>query len=107
MSMFDDIALVRSEFDDSWMIESLEAAERLDALRQQYEALASDWTQAPEWAEWSVIHANGLQYWYDTEPFVDHGFTGWNWRGLQNDFCRECELPLGVDWRLCKWQRPA
>lgn len=78
----------------------------IQATLAAYAQLAPDWTQAPEWAQWCVIHANGLQYWCDTEPFVDHGFTGWNWRGLQNDFYRELTLPLGIDWRLCKWQRP-
>ena len=52
MSMFDDITLVRSEFDDSWAIESLEAVERLEELRQQYNALEPDWTSAPPWAQW-------------------------------------------------------
>lgn len=91
MSMFDDIALVRSEFDDSWLIESLEAVERLDALRQQYEALAPDWTQAPDWAEWYTIDADGDSWWRcDGKSKYDKLFN----------------LPLGIDWRLCKWQRP-
>ena len=107
MSMFDDIALVRSEFDDSWLIESLEAVERLDALRKQYAALAPDWTQAPDWAQWCVIHANGLQYFCDeAEPFIQSHVIGWTPKGMLQEFYRELILPLGIDWRLCKWQRP-
>ncbi len=104
MSIFDDIAMVRSEFDDSWAIESLEAVERLEELRQQYNALEPDWTSAPPWAQWHVISANGQCYWTSSEPLVAE--NRWSLSGsIQENFIG-ASLSIGIDWRLCKWQRP-
>lgn len=79
------------------------------AVRQMlaaYDALAPDWDESPDNAVWCAIHANGLQYWFDAEPVTTDGYNGWHNRSAWNDFYREMELPLGIDWRLCKWQRP-
>ena len=66
--LFDDIKLVVSEVDDSWLLESIDACERLDEMCRLYDELAPTpemWAGAPEWAQWCVIHANGLQYFFD------------------------------------------
>ena len=107
MSMFDDIVNVYVYSSCEARQEQIDAMSSLMSLYAQYEALAPDWTQAPEWAQWCAIHANGLQYFYDkTEPIAGPGYTGWGGMFQRNDFYRELELPLGIDWRLCKWQRP-
>ena len=71
-----------------------------------WSALAPDWSNAPENSQWCAIHANGLQYWFDVEPVTTDGYNGWHNQSAWNDFYRETNLPLGIDWRLCKWQRP-
>ncbi len=75
-------------------------------LVDEYNALAPDWDESPDKAVWCAIHANGLQYWFDAEPVTTDGYNGWHNKSAWNDFYREMELPLGIDWRLCKWQRP-
>lgn len=102
-NIFDDIALVRGEFDDSWQIESLEAVERLDALRQQYNALAPDWAQAPVWAQWYTIDMDGFAYWRVSEPVFDT--LAWK-HTSRWERTVSVDLPVGIDSRLCKWQRP-
>ncbi len=104
MSIFDDIAMVCSEFNDSWVIESIEAVERLEELRQQYNALTPDWTSAPPWAQWYVIGANGQCYWTSSEPLVVE--NRWSLSGSIRESFIGASLPFGIDWRLCKWQRP-
>lgn len=78
----------------------------IETLRQWVAALAPDWADAPDWAQWCVIHANGLQYWMAGTPFVMPGETGWVSQNARHEFYRELSLPIGVDWHLCKWQRP-
>ena len=82
------------------------AQSHLRELADAYNALAPDWSNAPENSQWCAIHANGLQYWFDAEPVTTDGYNGWHNQSAWNDFYRETNLPLGIDWRLCKWQRP-
>ena len=105
--LFDDIvnAYVYSSYEAR--AEHIQALDSLMRLYAQYAALAPDWADAPEWAKWCVIHANGLQYWEpEREPFASCGAVGWVSQDARNEFYRELELPIGIDWRLCKWQRP-
>ena len=76
---------------------------QLAAIVDAYDALAPDWSNAPGWAQWYAIDVGGDAYWWEDEP--DCGFLQW----LSNDeFCeaKTVDLPIGIDWRLCKWQRP-
>lgn len=82
------------------------AQRHLNELVAAYDALAPDWSNAPENAVWCAIHANGLQYWFDAEPVTTDGYNGWHNKSAWNDFYRETNLPIGIDWRICKWQRP-
>lgn len=101
MSMFDDIAQV---FVDCAGITT--AVDRLMKLRQQFNALAPDWSEAPEWAQWCAIDAGGDQCWYAGEPHAGDGANAWMSADGQYEVCRELSIPIGIDWRLCKWQRP-
>ena len=85
-----------------------EAKSIVQAMVAAYDALAPDWSQAPEWAMWSAIHANRLRYWMEKEPSWQHGDVGWDRNGGKQEFDFDCDesLPIGVDWRLLKWQRP-
>ena len=49
------------------------AADLTNALEVAITALQSDpnapdWSQAPEWAEWYAIDADGQCFWYENEP---------------------------------------
>ena len=84
-----------------------EAQEHISSLVDAYDALEPDWTQAPDWAQWCAINANGLRYWFDVEPLAMHGATGWVNRGNdKQSFDKEVRLPLGIAWTICIWQRP-
>lgn len=68
-----------------------------------YDALAPDWSQAPEDAQWCVIDPTGDCYWHEVEPTP----VSLSWESGTADFAGFVfVIPLGVDWRLCKWQRP-
>lgn len=73
-----------------------------------------DWTQAPEWAQWWAVDANGQSMWYRVEPYCDDD-EGACWCGQFDDkgdydsgmFCeRHTTLPLGIDWRTTLTPRP-
>lgn len=71
-----------------------------------YDALAPDWSAAPEWAQWYAIDADGCRAWYEPKPQA----MGFQWhstqlyRGVSMD--EDFDLPLGLDWRLCLFKRP-
>ena len=68
-----------------------------------YDALAPDWSQAPDGAKWCVIDPTGDCYWHEVEPTPD----SLSWESGTADFAGFVfAIPLGVDWRLLKWQRP-
>lgn len=70
-----------------------------------YDALAPDWSNAPEWAQWYAIDADGSASWFKSgrEPsvYMAQWGVGDGW-----EFNQRITLPIGIDWRLCKWQRP-
>jgi len=75
-----------------------------------YRALAPDWSQAPEGATLYVIHADGKAEWIRglTNDVLPIQFSSkWSY---QNAWWSEhhalIDLPVGIDWRLCKWLRP-
>lgn len=67
-----------------------------------YDALAPDWSQAPEDAEWYTIDAENQRYRHIDEPSLFD--ATWDSNGM--DWAGFTDVPLGIDWRLCKWQRP-
>jgi hypothetical protein len=65
--------------------------------------LRRDWSQAPKDAQWCVIESTGDCYWHEAEPTP----VGLSWKSGTADFAGFVfVIPLGIDWRLCKWQRP-
>lgn len=72
-----------------------------------YDALAPDWDSAPEWAQWYTIDANGEAVWCRDEPTAkEHWASMWGPITVRLRNAPIVTLPLGIDWRLCKWQRP-
>lgn len=70
-------------------------------------ALAPDWAKLPGWVQYYAICIDGvvLLSESDIEPYdgtwvdADEPIGVWEKR-------EPVTLPLGIDWRLCKWQRP-
>lgn len=64
-----------------------------------------DWADVPEWAQWGAIEPDGNVSWHETEPQVVLFYwfgDGRNERAI-GVFV---DIPLGIDWRLLKFQRP-
>ena len=91
------------------------AQNHLRSLVERYDALAPNWDEAPNWAQWYSIDYHGA-FWWEREPVVD-GFRYWNRLELLTGEIEygkwDCDylgkppdVPIGIDWRLCKWQRP-
>ena len=85
--------------------------EDVAAVRQMldaYDALAPDWDNAPEWAQWYAIDANGRAAIFGQEPEIEDPAWVIEWTE-ESELPVEkgtVALPLGIDWQLCKWQRP-
>lgn len=69
-----------------------------------------DWSQAPAWAQWWAVDGSGAT-WFEYEPIADKGgdwTVGNDWDDMgQWDGAGDIDIPLGIDWRLLKEQRPA
>jgi hypothetical protein len=84
-------------------VELVAAQSQVASLIAAYDALAPDWSQAPKDAQWCVIESTGDCYWHEAEPTP----VGLSWKSGTADFAGFVfVIPLGIDWRLCKWQRP-
>ena len=80
-------------------------------FQAQYDELAPDWANVPErvadWAQWYVIDEDGSASYWEQEPITRVNF--WT----DKDECGKMEvaangkqkIPVGIDWRACKWQR--
>jgi hypothetical protein len=83
--------------------------ENLDRLRElvsAYDALAPDWSSAPEDAKWAAIHPDGEGDWWGTKPIALDYRMEWDGELAHGTWWRQGPLPIGIDWRLCIWQRP-
>ena len=73
-----------------------------------------DWDTAPEWANWWAADPAGWTCWYEQEPvmYLTDNYSGWvvkTINGYQQGHDLEApsiDIPLGIDWRLLKQQRP-
>ena len=100
--LIDDLRVVLHEPTKS----AVEELRRLEAIIAAYDALAPDWSDAPEWAGWYAIDANGQPCWWSVEPrllYLDWGVSGSEYQRM---YIREIDLTIGIDWRLCRWARP-
>lgn len=98
----------------TWAIErerpselSLSISNAITELRQLSRLVMPpiDWSKAPEWAQWGAIEPDGNVSWHETEPQVVLFYwfgDGRNERAIGVFI----DIPLGVDWRLLKFQRP-
>ena len=90
--------------------DELNARTKLESTVSAYNVLAPNWSNAPEWAQWyaidasSYVNGNSPACFYADEPQLNgcewYSKTGYH---IEAD---DVKLPLGIDWRLCKWQRP-
>lgn len=87
-----------------------EAKEIVQATVDAYDALAPDWAYAPEGAKWYAIDANGTPTFFDSEP--EREMFEWviDWKSDSDEplilSVSKVDIPIGIDWRLLKWQRP-
>ena len=82
---------------DLWM-----ALDEIEDLIAAYDALAPKPDAWPDGAEWYTIDANGYCYWHRIEPSE----IRLGWESGTAAGAGVVLIPLGVDWRLLKWQRP-
>ena len=84
-----------------------DAVQSMDAIVAQYDALAPTpemWEQAPSWVQWYAINSDGDGRFREKEPTIFNEES--RWYGIPLEGHIDSVLPLGIDWRLCKWQRP-
>lgn len=67
-----------------------------------YDALAPKSDAWPDGALWYTIDAENQCYWHIDEPVL----FDWAWDSNGLDWAGFASIPLGIDWRTCKWQRP-
>lgn len=73
---------------------------------------AIPWELVPDEAEWIVPDHEGDLLWHVGEPFFNLGARDWkserDWDYLEGEYERfiHIDIPLGRDWRQCKWRRP-
>lgn len=74
-------------------------------LVAEYEALAPKPDEWPDRVQWYAICADGEGYWYVEEPRASIGRNKWI-SAWPHSYGGTVVMPLGIDWRLLKWQRP-
>lgn len=97
-------------------VELVAAQSQVASLVAAYDALAPDWSQAPDGAEWYTIDADGVATFFDVEPEWEMFEWVIDWRidpdapSYPNEplilDVPKIDVPVGLDWRLLKWQRP-
>lgn len=94
--------MARSRDDIEWLCQQLRAA-----LEARSPWPQPDFRQAPDWARWWAISADGCQTWFEVEPQMMPGFGEWGApETAQVLHDGMIDIPLGVDWRLLKVERP-
>ena len=92
-----------------WRVTIIAAQSVAAEIISKYDALAPDWASAPDDARWYTIDANGQATWSQAEPFIPNAGaypdTFWDADGEYYVVQSVVILPLGIDWRLCKWSR--
>ena len=87
-----------------------EAKSIVQAVVDEYDALAPKPDAWPEGATHFVINAEGYGEWlFGVEPRHQVAIIGAKW-SKQHVWSTEpvghIDIPIGLDWRLLKWQRP-
>ena len=102
MNVYEAMRVVRNEFVPH-TIDAHLAMDEIEDVVDAYAELAPDWDKLSNGdAEWYIIEPNGDAYWCPYEPTM----KGYTWTNDDTVLYEHVALPLGIDWRLCKWQRP-
>ena len=67
-----------------------------------YDALAPKPDAWPDSVQWYAIDSDGACNWHETEPTPCDSC----WESGTAEWAGVVLIPIGLDWRLCKWQRP-
>ena len=111
MNVYEAMRVVCNEFVPHTVDAHL-AMDEIEVVVDAYNALAPDWANAPDWAQWVTIFDNGKLVYWECEPaprIMPRGEYAWIEKDGRTGMARAEQvnpLPLGIDWRLCKWQRP-
>ena len=90
---------------------ALDAKNHVRNVVAAYDALAPDWANAPDWAQWVTLFDNGKFVWWELEPesrIMPNGQYAWTEQDGRMGMAKSGQvspLPIGIDWRLCKWSR--
>ena len=87
------------------------SAEFRSTIRRLAEPYAPDWSQAPDWAKWYTMFDNGEVIFWELEPKCIFLSYEWVWKEKDEKIGltisrMSSKVPIAIDWRLCKWQRP-
>jgi hypothetical protein len=111
--MNDNVEWLREQINDARNARREEQAAEIERLRAKVAALEAEkwqpgpdvWAQAPEWAKWVTgDYASWLMFHEDEPEFNTN--RQWYSDGRKQTSRMLPTLPLGVDYRLAKWQRP-
>jgi len=95
--------------DVTWCSEQINDSDvRYVRADTQPEAPEPDWDEAPEWAQWWAVDADGLTYWYGIVPPTlspTHDMWDTGPDGFDTPI-GYIDLPLGIDWRTTLRRRP-
>ena len=83
--------------------ENSEAREVIKKIADAYAALAPDWSQAREWANFFAIDSDGTAVWYEEAP--RRGHEHWFTKSGRWLTSAEVRVPVGIDWRALLWER--
>lgn len=81
---------------------SLPTFQRIRTWLAAIEDIKPDWKQAPTWAQWWAVDANGTAWWHEFEPKL------YSRQWFQEGQCYEARfvaLPEGCDWRVMCYER--
>lgn len=79
----------------------LDTLAALDAMPQP------SWADAPEWAMWWAMQANGAAFWYEREPAKFIGYNGDHSEGWIKGGRSELAYKPGANWRTTLRARDA
>lgn len=97
--------IAHSRDDIVWLCQRVRAA--LEVAPLPGEPSGPDWSFAPDWAQWWTCSAHGDIWWWDEEPQITGScWCKWDKGKHQEQYASTINIPLGIDWRLLKVQRP-
>lgn len=67
-----------------------------------------DWSEAPEWANWWSVDADGDIFWSEIKPMPHKSSASWqiDFSKGRVDFDQNIDIPIGIDWRTLIEERP-